>query len=357
MNKISFLAVVSLLLGDRVASAEGVSFGAAADVTWDSNVWRLEDTKLEKPGSDTRQGEKYYEMESATDVVVGVGGRIEWETRSLAPRKTRFRIEPGASLFLQNPKRSYATIDARVSQSVWKDGDVYLEAGIAPSRFKKNYLVEASDENANGRVTSSEKTYDEGVTSEVGARLGLRTELTKRLDLEVFGGGARESFAAPFENRSRVLTELGAGADLKLGRRVDAGLEYELLLAGTGRDEEVVVSNRQAVVTPVDRSYVAHTVAPSLSFEIADPVDLRAGYELLLRSYSSAEDGDPYRDRSDIRHTASLELRMRVAKALRIDVGGSFARAIADRPNDPDAEADELDYERMLAWIGLAASF
>ena len=349
---------VSLVLQGPVASAgEGISFGAGAEVAYDSNVWKLEEGKLEKPGTDTRPGEKYHDMESATDVVLAVHGRVDWETRAFATRKTRFRVEPGAAVFLQNPKRSYAEVEARLEQSVWKKGDVYLELGLVPSRFKKNYLVDAADTNANGRVTSSEKTYDAGVSTETGVRLGLRTGLTRSLSVDVFGGMSREGFAAPFENRSRTTAEGGAELELELGKRAQAELAYELVLVGTGHDEEVVVSDRQALVTPVDRSYTAHVLSPSFAVELADPVDLRAGYELVLRSYSSAGSTDPYRGREDVRHTASLGLRVKLAKSLRLDVGGSFARAIADRPNDPDAEPDEEDYERILGWVGLAAAF
>lgn len=352
------LLFMPVLFSPRGAHAkQGWTFAAGADVTYDSNVWRLEEGQMEKPGSDTEPGEKYYEMESATDTVVGVYGRVEWETRAFATRKTRFRIAPGASLHLLNPKRSYATVDARVSQSVWKGGDVYLELGFVPARFKRNYLFDASDTDGDGRVSSSEKTYEEGVTTETGARLGLRSRVTRALAVEVSGGVVREGYAAPLENRSRVSTGVGAGLELELGKRAEIGLDYELWLVGTGNEEEVVVSNRQALVTPVDRSSTAHVVSPAFSVELGDPIDLRARYQLLLRSYSSTGDDDPYRDREDVRHTASLELRVRIAKALRLDLGGSFSRAVAERPNDPDAEPDEVDYERFLAWIGFAASF
>ena len=126
---------------------------------------------------------------------------------------------------------------------------------------------------------------------------------------------------------------------------------------GTSSDVEPFIEGGVRVDTPTDRSYLGTGFSPGVEVAISDAVAVRAGYELLLRSYASTGTNDPYRNRTDTRHSVKAEARVKVAKAVRLDVGGLFAHAITDRPNDDDANSDQVDYDRIVMFVGVAASF
>lgn len=346
-----------MLLGASVAHAKDrLSFGGEIDVAYDSNVFRLSETQLEKPGTDSEDGEKYYEIESATDTILEMYGRAEWELRAIGGKKASLRIEPGVSLFVANRKRSYASVEAELTHALWKGGDAFVELDAVPSRFRKNYLVDAEDQDGDG-ISGSEKTYRSGTSTDVDVRAGVDSRLTRSLDGKISLGGGSATYGGPFQNRNKTAVELRGALDLELTKRIDVGLAYEGSSVTTGSDDEVVVDDRQRIVTPVDRSYQAHAISPSLEVEIAKSVDLHAEYELMSRGFTSTGSSDPYRNRTDIRHTGALELRVRLTKPLRLALGAQMSRAVTNRPNDVDAEPDEVDYERTVAWLGLSARF
>ena len=344
MSRTLMLAAAMLVAAPALAK-DGFTFGAGAEAAYDSNVFRLASDKLDKPGTDTESDDKYYGMESASDTIIGLCGRVEWERG-----KTVFRVQPGASVYQLNPKRTHGSLDLKVMHGAWKGGEVFLDVGLVPSRFKKNYLVDAD-------ADGSSKVYDAGVSTEVGARVGAKSRLSRNLDGDAWLGGGAEVFDAPFANRDRRVFDFGAGLELELGEYVRTGLSYRGALVQTDDGDEVVVEGSSASPESVNRSNSSHEVTPEITLVMSKRVRVRAAYEALTRSYSSDGASDPYRDRTDSRHTASADVRFELGKNVRLGVGVLASRAITDRPNYADAQADEVDYERQLAWVGISASF
>lgn len=356
MRRLSAVVVVLLLVG-RVASAkEGISFGGSVEILHDTNPFRLSPSQIERFETDDQPDEKYYEIDSATDDVIGIAVRVGWETRAIAGKKLRLQMEPGAALALRNSKRTHASLEVKAAYDAWKGADLLFEAELTPNRFKKRYLVDGVDQNGNG-VSGGEKSYDDGVSTEAGLRLGLRQKLTKSLDGFIAAGGGMETFAAPFENRDRSVSEIRAGLDLEAGKRVHLELDSRAVFVTTPSGDEIVIDDRQRFDTSVDRSNREIAVTPGFRIEIADRVDVKIEYEWLGRTFTTTTVDDPYRDRVDTRHTGLLEVRARVAKPVRLSIGALFSRQDTDRPHDRDLERNALDWERALAWLGMSASF
>lgn len=334
-----------------VAQAEGgMSFGAGADLAYDSNVWRLAEDKLQKPGTDTQSDDKYFQMESATDTVVSIHGRVDWELQAIGGKDARLRIEPGASLYMQNGKKTHVALDAELTHDAWKGGEVFVRAGILPSQFQKNYLVSAD-------LDGSSKRYDQGISTEARVATGVDTRITKSLDGELWVGAGIGAFNAPFENRNRSILEGGGALSVAAGKRVTVGVAARAQSVGTDSGVEPFIEGGVRVLTPIDRSYFGAGFSPGVEVEITDAVAVRAGYAFLQKSYTSTGTDDPYRDRTDTRHSAKSEVRMKLGKAVRLDVGALFAHGITDRPNDADATANQVDYDRLVVFVGVAASF
>lgn len=345
------IALTVLLLAAPAARAkEGVSFGAGLEAAYDGNVWLLSDDKLDKPGTDTKSDDKYYRMETATDTVLSLYGRVDWEFRAAGGKKARLRLQPGAQLYRENGKKTHGSLDAELDHDVWKGGEVFLHSEVSPSRFHRNYLVDADPD-------GSSKVYDQGFSTEADVSAGVKSRLTRSLDGKLWVGAGVDAYDAPFENRSHSALEGGASLGLELGKRAGVGLAVRSSRITTGSDNEVVIEGGLGLNTPVDRSYEAYAVTPSIGIELSDAIDIRAVYEYRSRSYTTSDTVDPYHDRSDVRHTGLAELRFRLSKPLRLDVGGYFAQKVKDRANDGDASLDEPGYQRTMAWVGLAASF
>lgn len=350
------LWVVALLVGRAASAKEGISFGGEIEIAHDSNPFKLSPSQIEKFETDDQPDEKYYEIDSATDDVIDISVRVEWETRAIAGKKLRLQLEPGAELAMRNSKRNHASVEMKASHDAWKGADLLLDAELTPNRFKKRYLVDGVDENGNG-VSGGEKSYDDGVSTEAGVILGLRQKLTKSIDGAVAVGGGMEAFAAPFENRDRSVGELRAGLDIEAGKRVQVDLDSRVVFVTTPSGNEIVIDDRQRFDTSVDRSNREIAITPGVRIEVSDRVDLEIEYEWLGRTFTSTTVDDPYRDRVDTRHTGLVEVRARIAKPVRLSLGALFSRQTTDRPHDLDLERNVLDWERTLAWLGVSASF
>ena len=345
------LALALAVVATPAAAKDGVSFGFGAELMHDSNPFRLSPSQIEKFETDDASDEKYYEIDSATDDVAGLSARVAWKRGDL-----RLALEPAVVLALRNPKRTHASVEAKASHDAWKGADIVLEAELTPNRFKKRYLVDGVDQNGNG-VSGGEKSYDDGVSTSVDLRLGLRQKLSKKLDGTIAIGGGTESFAAPFENRNRTIGELRAALDLEAGKRVDLELASRASFTRTPSGNEIVIDDRERIDTPVERSNREIALTPGVRVELHDRVDLVFEYELLSRAFSTTTSTDPYRNRTDTRHTGLVEVRARVAKPARVSLGALFSQQTTDRPNDADLERNALDWERTLAWLGTSVSF
>ena len=61
--------------------------------------------------------------------------------------------------------------------------------------------------------------------------------------------------------------------------------------------------------------------------------------------------------KDDERREIAFVASKAASRPQRLDVGGLFSHAITDRPNDEDATSDQVDYDRLVVFVGVAASF
>lgn len=347
------LLALALLL-PHPAFAKGLEVTVEGEFAYDDNLFLLDEDQATALDDGTANNDKYDDMESSTDLIVGLGARVEWSTKELAGRRTRFRLEPGVAIHLQNARCTYAMLGASVDQRLWKGGGVYLRGGVVPSRFKKNYFVDETDTDVPPDVSGSEKNYEPGVATEAVASLGVSSEIGKRFEVHLEGGGGMETWAQPFENRDQRLLIVEAGAGVKLGR-IKVGAAFEVVNSSAPGGDEVVITDRQPVVTPVDRSFASTMASGSLKVKLTKALDLRGAASFRQRNYSSDGAEDPYADRADQRIGFALGVEVALGD---VDLGAGVEHVSngTERPNDPDRSGDrELDYAKNV--FSLSASY
>src|SRR5690242_9760670 len=90
------VAALLLLVLSRSAAAEGFDVAASAELSYDDNVFLLDEGQAEELDSGAPQNnDQLDDMESSADLIVGLGVRVDWSTKSIAGRTTRLRLEPG----------------------------------------------------------------------------------------------------------------------------------------------------------------------------------------------------------------------------------------------------------------------
>lgn len=353
-------ALVSIAQGAHAQTDDDpggdVDFTVEAAIERDDNVFHLTEKQIEKLEAGG-SGNRYDDMESPSDLIIGLGARLDLEMKALAGRKTTLRIEPEAAVHLQNSRCSHAGIRASLIQKLWKHGEASVRVETTPSRFKRNYFSGGTDEDGDGDVSGSEKVYRPGIVTDTRIEAAVESRISKPLSIRVAAGTSQETWKAPLRNRDERAVFAGAGLDSDLGKRLHLGIEYEFLSAQAGAGAETVLNDGVPLSTRVDRSYVSHEVSPGFRLELSKRLDLLAGASLRQRTYASARDADPYRGRSDRRAGVGGGLRFST-KRLRLEAEYAYRVSSTNRPNDPDRdEGDELDYESNVVHAGLTMSF
>jgi len=344
-----------VLLLPHPAFAAGLEVTVQGEFAYDDNLFLLDDGQATDLDDGTSSNDRYDNMESSTDLIVGLSGRVEWSTKELAGRRTRLRLEPGVAVHLRNARCTHAMIGASVDQRLWKGGGVYLRGDLVPSRFKKNYFVDGTDTDLPpDGVSGSEKDYEPGLVTEAVAMLGVSSDIGKRLEVHLEGGGAMETWAKPLQNRDQRLLIAEAGAEVKLGR-IKVGAAYELVDSSAPGGDEVVITDRQRDEIPIDRSFSSGKVLGSLDVELTKALELRGAASFRQRNYSSDGALDPYADRVDQRIGFAVGVRMALGH---VDLGAGVEHSSngTKRPNDPDRSGDrQLDYAKNI--FSLSASY
>jgi len=168
--------------------------------------------------------------------------------------------------------------------------------------------------------------------------------------------------AATCTVRSWALIELGLRASFEVGydySSLGATASNQVLLIDEPDFGQDLNGNGTAtdldarVLTMVDRSRREHSLGASFQLDLSKPVGLTVGYEHRWRRYTSDESLDvANRGRRDARDQMSVDLRFRVAKDLRLRVGGVHWAQGLNRAADPAGEID--DYTRSQGRLGLS---
>lgn len=350
------------------------------DAEYDNNVFLFSTSNkgnvADPPAAEVTSG-RYADMESANDVLTTMSAGLSLKGPGLFGRSSLVSPEVAYELYARNTTRSNVSLGLSLQQELSAGSRLRLRGRLTPSYFARNYMADALDQDLNGSITPEERVYATGEyrEGEFGADYRLRlAKSTKKhpfgASLQLGGGYYDRSYDAPLAGRDLHGPIMGAKLLMEVGRRVSFEVGYDYSSLGATASNQVLLIDEPdfgqdlngngtatdidaRVLTMVDRSRKEHSLGASLQLDLSKPVGLTVGYERRWRQYTSDESWDVVnRGRRDARDQMSADLRFRVAKDLRLRLGGIHSVQALNRTGDPAGEID--DYRRSQARLGLS---
>ncbi|HXG60829.1 MAG TPA: hypothetical protein VNO22_05625 [Planctomycetota bacterium] len=310
--------------------AEPVFGGRAGiDLTYNSNILRLDDRDVERLEDGTRPDK--FRIEQPDDFIVSpwAEGSMEFSlldapaTAGLRARAHLYQANSIANyeeltLFL---RRAPAEISYTFMPDVYRREYRNLDTGEFESAFYRDHLFEA----------------------EVRTRPWQAVTVRPKACLEF------RDYDAPFNHRDSIFYGLGARAGVDVLRDVELLLEYEFVL-----------NDSFARSFQPDVSYQEHALEPGVAVRPLRGVELKASYRFADRRYTTDNRPavDPgHADREDDRRRASLGARWRVSSAVTLEAEARFTRVDISLPHDPGATDEETSWNREEYVLGFTYRF
>jgi len=355
------------------------------EAEYDNNVFLLSPSRkraVNDPSAADLTSGRFTGMESADDIIVQARGGVGIELAGIGGRA--FTLAPALQYdyYSKNNERSHLTASVALAQALARGMRTRLDLSYTPSYFAKNYLRDAIDANNDRTIGPEERRYAPGEYSSLDLELAHRLRLrksTKRsplgVELEVGAGYYSRAYDEPFASRDLSGPSFRSTVGIAPGGRMELTLGYDLELLSAEAAQEVLILNEAAAgrdlnangtatdlnvrtLQLVDRSRREHELSASARFDVARRTDLRVGYGLRLRNYSSDELLDiGHRDRRDTRHELRGELSTRVARAVRFTTGAQYTKQTTNRLFDPDQTDEADDYSRIRGFAGVRLEF
>ncbi len=357
----------------------------AVEAELDNNVFLLTPARkdaVDNPSAADVASGRFAGMESASDVIAQARGGVGLEFDGLGGRALTLSPALQYDFYTRNNERSNLTASVALAQALARGMRTKLDVAYTPSYFRKNYLLDATDVNGDGRIAPEERRYAPADYSAMDFELAHRLRLKKSrkrsplgADLNLGAGYYTRSYDAPFAARDLSGPTFRATLDLASGNRLELSGDYSLeLLSGDEAQTVLILDEADAgtdlngngtvtdpevrTVQLVDRSRREHELTFGARLGVARRTDLRFAYGLRLRDYLSDLPLDlAHRARRDTRHELRGELSTRVARGTRFTTGARYAKQTANRLVDSDQTDEAADYSRLRAFAGLRVEF
>lgn len=349
---------------------------------YDRNVFLLDPGKkndLSAPSSSDRLSGRFSNMESASDLITALRLTGDLKTRGFSGRSLTVTPEVRYDLYARNSERSNLRLDLAATQALPNGGRINLAGRFTPSYFAKNYLANATDLDSSGTISPDERLYRAGTYREGEVALEYRARLVKSTRDRPFGaklelglGYYHRGYDAPFQGRDLRGPTGSAGLLFDLSRRVSLDVAYTVSALSADETPEVLLLHEPdfgqdlngdgsaddldvRTVQVVDRSRTEHALATELDLDLAGSTDVRLSYEYRLRDFMSEQPYDVLnRDRRDTRHSVGLDVSFRLARELRLALGGELTSQGTNRAGDPGSSGEIDDYTRARTALKLA---
>ena len=367
---------------DKGTSGWRVTPSVRVETEYDDNVFLLspgkrDDIETLDPGTG-----RFTKMESAGDLITTMKATVGTRGTGLTGRTLQLNADVRYELYARNTDRSNVTLGVEAEQSLPRGRRARLRASVTPSYFAKNYLVDAVDRDFDGDITSDERIYATGEYREVAGSFDMRFRLSKATRQRSFGallqpsvGYYARSYDAPFTGRNVNGPVAGAKLMLELSPRAGLDVGYELAsLRGTPTRQVMIIdesafdrdfNGNGSIDDPAaraaelsDRSRTEHAITASFGYELTKRADLSIEAEHRSRTFTSSQPFDLSNNgRSDSRNTVGAELSVKVARGVRLLVGGEIANQRVNRDGDSGSTGEITDYDRHRTRAGLSYTF
>lgn len=352
-----------------------------------SNVFLLSDTlkaRLDTVKTPAPAGTRFADMQCASDVIVRVQAAFDIDGPGLFGRTLSIRPTARYDYYARNSQRGNVELGLSIAQSVVHNGRLRLRGSLVPSYFFRNFLADAIDLNADGRIEANERIYAAGTYRDRRLFVGWEQRLVRGTRTEPFGvavelavGQVVRTYDAPLAYRSYRGPEVDASIVVDLSRavRFDAGYTHAAL--NSKPDSAVLVLNepdfgvdfnrdgtatdlRVRTVQLVDFSRTEQDVNLRLRAELGSDVAARVYYQHRWRTFPSTQPFDVYNNsRRDRRDLVGLELSFRIAPQAHFTVGGDIETQKVTKSLIPaQVQLGEVaDYTRNRVYAGLRYHF
>ncbi len=353
-------------------------------VRYDNNPFLLDtlhQQRLATPSSGDSANGRYRDMSRATDVIPVPALQAGLEGGGLGGRALGVAATVAYEANLHNTSRRHADLELRVDQSLPRGGGVRFTADWRPNYFHKNYLVDATDVDADSNISGSERRYGPARSNEIDLALRYRHRLLKfsdqhpvgiTADLEVGYLGRR--YDAPFAGHSRNGPDAGGRLSLQLGPAWTLDADYAVASLRADPTSAVLIldetpfavdfngnlsttdPNARAVVL-VDYSRVERQAEITLQ-GVLGAATVAVGYARRTRTFGSEQPYDVVnRDRRDVLNEVSATVDVRLASGIHLDLAAQRGSQSTNRAGDPASVGDVADYTRFVGSAGLRYRF
>src|SRR6267378_1581193 len=354
------------------------------DVRSDNNPFLLDtlhQRRLAAPTPADSVNGRFRDMTRVTDVIPIPSLQVGIEGPGLGGRRVGVAGEVVYEANLHNAARRHAELQFRIDQSLPRGAGLRFTADWRPSYFHKNYLADAIDLNADSRISGHEKIYVPARSNEIDLTLRYRYRLLKSTDrrplgvtAELQGGYLGRTYDAPFAGRRRNGPDVGGGLTIQMGPAWSLGVAYDVASLKSDVSTAVLILDENlfgvdfngngSVIDPnaraavqVDYSRVERQLGATLQ-AIAGAATVSAGYGRRTRKFGSTQPYDVVnRDRRDVLKELMLDVDVRLAAGVHLDLGAKRATQTTDRAADPGSTGEVADYSRFIASAGLRCRF
>ena len=352
------------------------------DVGYDDNVFLLSANKKDDvaaPSTEEVSSGRYVGMESAADVLTTFSTAVALEGPGLMGRRSLLAPALDYKLYTRNSERSNIRLGLSFEQELGAESRLRLQGQLTPSYFAKNYLADAVDRNGDGSIADGERVYAGGEYREgeltADYRFSLRRSSKRRpfgAALRLGGGYYGRTYEGEFGGRDLSGPTATAKLLLDLGRRISFDLAYDFAALGATPGAQVqlldeapfgqdfngngtVTDLDTRVVATVDRSRREQSLGAAVRLDLSRSADVALGYEHRWRRYTSEQPLDVSNNgRRDARDQVSADLRVKLAKDVRLRVAGARAVQRLNQDGDPGSTGEIDDYSRYRGSLGLS---
>lgn len=358
----------------------------AIEVTseYDDNIYLLPASRtsdLDSPSAGAVASGRYADMSSAGDVITTITGAALLRGSGLRGRRLDIQPELAYAANARNAQRRSVAVGLELTQDLPHGSRVRVAAHTTPSYFAKNYLVDATDLNADGSISSGERRYAAGTYREGDVSLDYRYRLNRSTKespfgaaLQMGGGYYTRSYQEPLSGRDLKGPTADARLLLEITRRLGMNVGYGYgAMSATPTEQVMVVDESKVgrdlngnssttdanvrVVGLADRSRAEHSAGVGAKLELTRRTDLRVDAERRIRRFSSNEPLDfANTGRRDVRDQVGAELTIALRPGMRLSMRGERSSQRLERGQD--AGVGEIDdYARTRVALGVRFGF